>query len=137
MAKDLSDKELNEQIGKNSGAARELLKDKDAMERFLERLERKLKLIPLVGNKLSSLPILVSLVRSYVSGEYQGIPFASIVAIVAALIYFVSPIDIVPDFIPGFGYVDDAAVVGLVLTVVEDDVKEYKQWQVANGKRLA
>jgi len=135
MAQDYSDEILKEQLGKNSGEARRLLSDKDEMELFLERLERKLKLIPLVGNTLSSIPVLVSLVRSYVRGEYQNVPFASIVAIVAALLYFFSPVDLVPDFVPIVGYFDDKAVVAFVILVVEDDIKEYKKWQVSKGKR--
>lgn len=84
------------------------------MERFLERLENKLKKVPIVGKKLSNVPMLVSLVRSYVRKDYQDIPIGSMIAIVSALIYFVSPIDLLPDGIPVLGYVDDAAVFALV-----------------------
>lgn len=60
----------------------------------------------------------------------------SIIAIVSALIYFVSPIDLLPDSIPVLGYVDDVAVFAFVWNMVEDDVEEYKKWQVKNGKRI-
>lgn len=55
------------------------------------------------------------LVESYVKREYTDIPLTSIISILAALIYVISPIDLIPDFIPGIGYFDDAAVVTLVL----------------------
>lgn len=131
-----TDEQLSEQISKNSEEAVNLLNDEDQMERFLERLENKLKKVPMVGKKLSAVPMLVSLVRSYVRGDYRDIPIGSIIAIVSALIYFVSPIDLLPDGIPGLGYVDDAAVIALVWNMVEDDVEEYKKWQVENGKRI-
>ncbi len=131
-----TDEQLSEQISKNSEEAVNLLNDQDQMERFLERLENKLKKVPIVGKKLSVVPMLVSLVRSYVRGDYRDIPIGSIIAIVSALIYFVSPIDLFPDGIPGLGYVDDAAVIALVWNMVEDDVEEYKKWQVENGKRI-
>lgn len=131
-----TDEQLSEQIKKNSEVAENLLNDEDRMERFLERLEDKLKKVPVVGKKLSNVPMLVSLVRSYVRKDYQDIPIGSIIAIVSSLIYFVSPIDLLPDGIPGLGYVDDAAVVALVWNMVEDDVEEYKKWQVKNGKRI-
>ncbi|MDA8228801.1 MAG: DUF1232 domain-containing protein [Desulfitobacterium hafniense] len=54
----------------------------------------------------------------------------------SALIYFVSPIDLLPDSIPVLGYVDDTAVVAFVWRMVEDDVEEYKKWQAKNRKTV-
>ncbi len=136
MVKEFTDEQLSEQISKNSDAAEKLLKDEDRIERFLERLEHKLKKLPVVGKKLSNVPMLVSLVRAYVQKDYQDIPIGSIIAIVSALIYFVSPIDLLPDSIPVLGYADDAAVFAFVWNMVEDDVEEYKKWQEQNGKRV-
>ncbi len=136
MEKTFTDEQLSNQISKNRMGAENLLKDEDRMERFLERLENKLKRIPKVGKKLSNVPILVSLVRSYVRRDYQDIPIGSIIAIVSALIYFVSPIDLIPDNIPVIGYIDDVAVLAFVWTMVEGDVEEYKKWQVEKGKRI-
>jgi len=135
MDKSFTDEQLKNQINNNVKKAEELISDEDQMERFLERLEHKLKKVPLVGKKLSNIPILVSLVRSYVKKECKDIPIGSVMAIVAVLIYFVSPIDLIPDSIPIVGYLDDAAVLGFVWNMVEDDVEEYKKWQEINGKR--
>lgn len=49
--------------------------------------------------------------------------------IAGALLYFLSPIDFIPDSIPGIGYVDDAAVVLACLKLVQSDVDEYREWQ--------
>ncbi|MEA3422341.1 MAG: YkvA family protein [Bacillota bacterium] len=136
MKKMFTDEQMNEQIDKKSEEAEELLNDEDQLERFLERLEHKLKKVPMVGKKLSNVPVLVSLVRSYAHKEYRDIPIGSVIAIVGALIYFVSPIDLIPDSIPVLGYVDDAAVFGFVWNMVEDDVEEYKSWQEKNDKRI-
>lgn len=87
-----------------------MLNNQAKMEQFLKRLEKKLKTIPLAGNKLACVPVMASLVRSYVKKDYTDIPIGSIIAIVSALIYFVSPIDIVPDSILVIGYFDDVAV---------------------------
>lgn len=114
--------------------AEEMLKDKDKMERFLQRLEKKLKVIPIAGEKLADVPIMVSLVRSYVKKEYTDIPIGTIIAIISALIYFLSPIDLVPDSIPVLGYFDDAAVVAACWKLVDSDVTEYIKWREENGK---
>lgn len=60
-------------------------------------------------------------------GKYKEIPTGSIVAIIIALLYFVSPIDLIPDFLPG-GLVDDALVLGLVFKQVKSDLDKYKEW---------
>lgn len=129
-AKELEDdKIVFQQLEKNKGEAEKLLQDRDKMEHFLARLETKLSLIPVVGNYLSDIPVLISLVRAYVDKTYVEIPIGSILAIISALIYFLSPIDLIPDIIPGLGYLDDAAVLGIAFKLVHDDVAEYKKWR--------
>ena len=125
------------QIALESGYAKaeEMLKDQDKMERFLQRLEKKLKVIPLAGDKLADVPIMVSLIRSYVRKEYTDIPIGTIIAIVSALVYFVSPIDIVPDSIPVLGYFDDAAVVAACWKLVDSDVEEYVKWRKITARK--
>lgn len=79
---------------------------------------------------------MASLVRNYIRKEYTDIPIGSLIAIISSLIYFVSPIDIIPDSIPFLGYFDDAAVVAACWKLVEADVAEYIKWREDNGKIL-
>lgn len=132
METKFDEKKAEEVLVSNFREAEEILKDEDKMERFLQRLEKKLKTIPLAGDKLSNVPIMVSMVRSYIKKEYKDIPIGTIIAITSALIYFVSPIDIVPDSIPILGYFDDAAVVAACWKLVESDVDEYIKWRKDN-----
>lgn len=129
---DLARKELERGYNK----AEETLNDEDKMERFLQCLEKKLKTIPVAGDKLADVPIMASLVRSYWKKEYTDIPIGSIVAITSALIYFVSPVDFIPESIPVLGYFDDAAVVAACWSLVESDVIEYQRWREENGKLI-
>ncbi|MGO1369759.1 MAG: YkvA family protein [Senegalia sp. (in: firmicutes)] len=124
------DEKISKQIDKNKSKAEDLLNDKKKMEHFLERLERKLSKIPFAGKYLSDVPVFISLVKSYVDKEYTEIPIGSIIAIISGLIYLLSPIDIIPDVVPGFGIVDDAAVIALVYRLVHDDIEEYKLWKI-------
>lgn len=112
-----------------------MLKDKDEIEKLLQRLEKKLENLPYIGTQLSVVPVLASLLKSYnIQGEYKDVPIGTIIAIISALVYFVSPIDILPDSIPIVGYFDDAAVVAACWKLVDSDVKEYKAWRTKNGK---
>lgn len=130
----LVDENILKEIEKNNAKAEALLKDKKKLEHFLERLERKLLKIPLVGEYLSDVPVLISLVKDYVQKEYTDIPIRSIIAIVGALIYLINPIDLIPDVIPVIGYLDDATVIAFAYKLVREDVLEYKEWRSEKKK---
>ena len=116
--------------------AKDTLDDEDKLERLFQRLEKKLESIPLAGSALKYIPMMASMVNMYVKKEYTDAPVGNIVATVSALIYVASPIDIVPDFIPGFGYIDDAAVVAACLALIKTDLDEYKSWRKINGYEI-
>lgn len=107
----------------------ELLKNAEKLEDLLVRVDEKFKSIPKVGEKLAYIPELALLIRSYIIGEYEDITAVELVAIVAALIYFVSPIDIIPDVIHGVGFLDDAVVAGIVVNWCDEDIKKYMEWR--------
>ena len=118
---------------KTSTEAEEILHDEDKMERFLQKLEHKLKTVPIAGNALSYIPVMMSLVKSYVKKEYTDPPIASMISIVVSLIYFLSPIDLIPDTIPGAGLLDDAAVIAGCIALVRTDLEDYRIWRKDNG----
>ena len=128
----LTEEEVLKQFEQNKQKAEKLLNDKDKMERFLQRLEKKLSKVPLAGEYLSDIPVLISLVKAYIEKRYQEIPLGSIIAIVAVLIYFLNPFDLIPDFIPGIGVLDDVAVIAIAYKFVHDDIQEYKAWRDAH-----
>src|SRR5438128_29182 len=65
------------------------------------------------------------LVRAYANGTYRDISVGNIVLIVAAILYFVSPLDLVPDAIPGAGLVDDATLLAFVLARLEGELAQF------------
>ena len=77
----------------------------------------------------SSVQLLIRMVRAYASGEYKGLPWKSMLSIVAVLIYFVSPIDIIPDFLPIIGLTDDVALVVWLLKTLAGDVNKFSEWE--------
>jgi len=73
--------------------------------------------------------LLFAIARDYVNGDYTEIPKRSIVAILGGLIYFLSPVDVVPDFVPVLGFIDDVFVLNLVYKQVLKDLEKYKIWK--------
>ena len=125
----LNKKRALEEIQKRFKKAEDLLKDDVRMESFLEKIEKKIKWIPFLAQEFKNNPTMVSMVRSYLRGNYTKIPKRTILAIVSALIYFLSPIDLVPDWIPLLGQLDDAIVIATCWNLVNKDVEDYRQWK--------
>ena len=82
-----------------------------------------------IAEVFNDLRLLFSLVKDYISGAYREIPYGSIVAAVAGILYFVSPIDFIPDFIPVIGYIDDVFVISLVFRQIHSDLERYHEWK--------
>ena len=136
MEKIFNEQKAEEELTKGYAHAEKLLKDNDKVERLLQRMEKKLKVIPLAGNALSKFPVMISLVKSFIKKQYVDVPIGSIVAIVSAIAYTVSPIDAIPDFIPFAGQIDDALVVLACWKLVESDIQDYMKWREENDMVL-
>ena len=77
----------------------------------------------------NDLLLLISLVKDYYQGNYRNIPYKTISAGVVGLLYLINPIDIIPDFIPFIGQIDDVLVLKFCLKLMEKDLVKYKTWK--------
>ena len=67
------------------------------------------------------------MLRDIVTRKYKKIPFGTVAAIVCTLLYILNPLDIIPDYIPGIGYIDDAFIMSLSLHFTKFDVQKYRE----------
>lgn len=136
---DFSKEELHAALHSNDSQAEEIIEDLDKWEDFKKKFDlflNKADKIPVLGSVINKIVTMVALVDSYVKKEYTDIPLGTIVSIVAALLYVLSPVDLIPDFIPVIGYLDDVAVVLFVLGLgVDKDLDKYCKWQEENRKK--
>ncbi|TKC12070.1 DUF1232 domain-containing protein [Pedobacter polaris] len=112
-----------------------LLKDKKAtLNKVQEGLKKATENKGSLSNVWDQLQLLFSLSKDYTNGTYTSIPKSSIIAILAALLYFISPLDIIPDFLVGLGFVDDAFILGLVYKQVIKELDKYQVWKDGQKK---
>lgn len=75
------------------------------------------------------LSVVTRLLRAYASGDYRQLPWKTLIRVIAVLIYFVSPIDILPDFLPIIGLTDDIALMLWLFSGMSDDIERFRQWE--------
>ena len=74
------------------------------------------------------LALLIDLLGAYTRGDYTAVSKRSLVTVAAGVLYFLMPFDVLPDFIVGLGLLDDAAVIGYVVSVVREELDAYRRW---------
>jgi uncharacterized membrane protein YkvA (DUF1232 family) len=79
---------------------------------------------PTVKRALRHIPFIEDVVAAYYAMLDRETPVTTRLTIVAALAYFVTPFDIVPDFLLGLGFIDDASVLMAALAAVRGSIKE-------------
>ena len=116
-----------------TGQAEALLRDTGKLEALLQQLEQKLQEVPTVGTALSKVPLMISMIHSYITKEYTQVSPKVIITLVAAIIYLLKGKDLIPDNIPVLGYADDLAVFAAAFMLDEPELKAYEQWRSENG----
>ncbi|HET8804062.1 MAG TPA: YkvA family protein [Aequorivita sp.] len=80
--------------------------------------------------------IMIGMLKDVKNGIYPQVPWFTIATVVMALLYILNPLDIIPDFIPGLGYIDDMAVLSLGVGWIESDLHRYLDWKIQKGKGI-
>jgi uncharacterized membrane protein YkvA (DUF1232 family) len=115
------------------GAQKVTEKDLEKVVNKSEEIRRKFSAKGPLARFIEDGQLLIAIVKDYWSGRYRQIPFGVIASIVFTLIYILNPFDLVPDVLPVLGQVDDAAVMGACLMLVEQDLQKYKVWKQAQA----
>ena len=84
-----------------------------------------------------TLQTMFRLIKASMAGEYTGVPGTTVAAAVAVLIYFLSPIDLIPDFIPVLGLLDDVALVAWFSTTLKGEMDKFHEWELTRPALVA
>lgn len=74
-------------------------------------------------------PTLCDMLIDSINGVYKNLPYSSLVMVAIAIIYAVSPFDILHDAIPIIGVFDDVAILKAVLNTIKNDLESYTIWK--------
>jgi uncharacterized membrane protein YkvA (DUF1232 family) len=110
--------------------AEELIRNPREMLQVLTVAERRLDRVnagPLTPVK-KDLQTLLRLMRAYGEGRYRAVSGKNLALAGLGLLYLVSPLDVLPDFIPG-GFADDAAVIGFVVKKIRTELVAFEAWE--------
>lgn len=88
-----------------------------------------------LGKNIEDLKTLIRMAKAWSSRRYRKVSTQTIVYTIAAIIYFVTPTDFMPDFVLGLGFLDDIAVIRWVIGHIKDDLENFKAWE--EGKKTA
>jgi len=126
MAKKLSFKNATQRASK-------ILKDKRLSRKLIAKANSALHAKTTVSEKFESVKQLlrdyIRLLKSYGNGSYRDISWKSMVYVTAVLIYFITPTDLIPDFIPIGGLVDDASLAIWVYEHISTELENFLAWE--------
>ena len=107
--------------------------DPKRLRKLLQDAVGKLNVIPRgpFGEAWPYLLAMLRVARDFQTGDYQDMPRPKLLIVIAAIIYFVSPFDVIPDYLPVLGHIDDAFVVGLALKSARAELDTFMAWETS------
>jgi uncharacterized membrane protein YkvA (DUF1232 family) len=127
----MSDHRSKKRLQRLTRTAEALLKQPNRLREKLVNARKKLGQTDsgqLQGIK-SQLTELIEFSQDMLRGNYQAIDVKTPVMVVAAILYFLLPIDSIPDFILGLGYLDDVTVITFVFRQLSNELEKYRAWR--------
>ncbi|HBC57542.1 MAG TPA: hypothetical protein DCZ03_10300 [Gammaproteobacteria bacterium] len=110
--------------------AEKIIKNQAETQSLLDEAQEKVKQNKTKLNKMiDELKAMIRMIQAWRRGEYREIPIRTVVILVAAILYFVTPLDFIPDFIPLTGFLDDATIIALVFSSLRDQIQAFIKWE--------
>lgn len=132
MAQEINFEGAKQVLDSGIDKAQEVLSDPAKLDELLADLKVKAASLPSqAGSALAKIPLMVDMVKGYVTQSYTEVSPKVIATLVAAFLYLVKGKDIIPDSLPIVGLVDDIAVVALAMKLNEPELDAFEAWKKA------
>ena len=99
-----------------------------------DEIKKLFKRVNVLAKYFKDMCEIFELLRARVTDIYKETPWRTVAALTGALIYVLAPIDMIFDFIPIVGYIDDAFVIGLALELAKPDLEKYRAWKTERSR---
>ena len=133
MAEQITPDQITQVIEDGIAQAQEILSDPAKVQELMDQLAEKVKELPTAaGEALGNIPLMASMVKSYVTKEYDAVSPKVVASLVSACIYLVAQKDLIRDNVPVLGLADDLAVIAFVMKLNEKELADYKAWREGN-----
>ncbi len=116
-------------LKKLAGSAEGIISNPSGVGEIWGQLEGKLKEMPVIGETLTNVPVMIDMVKAWITKEYTVVSPKVVACLVGAAIYLLKRDDLINDKIPVLGYADDLAVMGLALKMSEPELEAYRKWK--------
>lgn len=114
-------------------AARRVLSRRFRVVRLVRNAyDRMLAHSDVLSTVLQDLRTMLRLVARWVTKSYQGVSAGSLVVVVSALLYFVAPVDLIPDALGAVGFVDDITVISTAVDTIRAELQQFRRWEQNN-----
>lgn len=84
---------------------------------------------PLLAALFTDFPSLLRMVKASLAGDYKNISKKAVVKILFAFCYLFFFIDVIPDFIPFVGWIDDIIVLTWVVSSLQEEIESFRRWE--------
>ena len=117
--------------------ASRMAEERTRFKQFIKKVGEKTKRISAYHVNLKELinqvQLLMRMLTKYFNGEYNGFSQGTILTLLFGLVYFLTPLDVIPDFIPLVGFSDDLSVIYFIIKNLRKDIAAFNEWEVSQS----
>ena len=125
---------MNKRVLKIFRQAKRMLNEQSQVKELIWQVSQKLKKINGSNKQINELmehvQLFLRMIKKSLAGEYSAFSHKTLFSLVFGLLYFVTPMDVVPDFIPLLGFSDDLSIVYFIIKNFKSDIEDFKGWEL-------
>ena len=125
---------MNKRVLKIFRKAKRMINEQSQVKELIWQVSQKLQNINSRNKQINELmehvQLFLRMIKRSLAGEYSAFSHKTLLSLVFGLLYFVTPMDVVPDFIPLLGFSDDLSIVYFIIKNFKSDIEAFKVWEL-------